>query len=526
MNSAFRGIDEMTRFLMAIVAVCGFHRNPGTGKPLSFVRLSCNYEFNLRFIKVVSHIKIYNSLKILNILSLFFFPSASYASIQGNRIYQYDAGCALFEVHEQIPEIIDGVATGPALHTLSVATREPGNILDGVSVSSDGAINITESSVSNGFTQGFIELARVPSGIQLVVMAQNPKQPFSWRLNAKCHKGAVGVLHFDEIKSTPPRTDVADKAIDQIFFGSENRPENGPTKDDYSRPITINPPRSDIDQLLAGLERPASAPLTNDVPSNTDSIGDALLKADRERIHNEQVQNLAIATDAAASQQYRALSEAQQVASRHLNELIEARRREAERIAAEQERRREKSENAAAFWKGAGAVILGAGGVNAGMDANQATKMAMDFYKSVDTPEGRVNFPKNLNEGVYYQPSHSQSSSINGMSVAQNTGEPGSAPSYSQAVKSTTSTKVSRCAVNGYVGNERTVYWNGSSLSCGDGSAPRVSGYAYWAGMHCGGDTTGPTDARQCSSAEYSAAERSAASRLPADMARQYGLDH
>lgn len=459
---------------------------------------------------------------------------AVHASVQGDRIYQYDAGCALFEVYEQVPEVINGLATGAAQHTLIVTNHQQDAILDGVAVSPEGAVNITPSSRGQAFAQGFIELARIPNGIQLVVMAQNPSQPFSWRFNAKCRQGAVGVLHFDEVRSTPPRNDLSDKEIDKIFFGDAVHLENGPTKDDYSRPITINPPRNDIDNLLAGLERPASAPLT-EAYQNVDPFADALLKADKERIRNKQLQTLAQSTDAATNAQYQASTNAQKVAALHLEEFLEAKRREAERLAEERERARQKQEGIGQFIKGASSIYLGAAGVYAGMDAGQAAKLGVDFYNSTNSGDPSASLAqvqKNINDGVYYQPSQRPAGSHSpisaerhqGAAAGLNNGDIRASSSYSQASQPSTS-KDSRCAVNGYVGNERSVYWNGASLSCGDGSAPRISGYAYWAGMFCGGDTTGPTDARQCSPGEYQSAERSAASKLPADMARQYGLD-
>jgi len=82
-----------------------------------------------------------------------------------------------------------------------------------------------------------------------------------------------------------------------------------------------------------------------------------------------------------------------------------------------------------------------------------------------------------------------------------------------------------RCAVNGYMGAERSLYWSGSSLSCGNGSTPRVDGESgYWAGLTCAGDSTGPTDEPKCSADQVQQALHAAASLVPPAVARKYGL--
>ncbi|MDD4979132.1 MAG: hypothetical protein PHI29_10920 [Gallionella sp.] len=285
------------------------------------------------------------------------------ASEQGERIYQYDMGCVQIAVYEQLPEIINGVATRPAQHKLVLTSMQKNAILDNVNVNPSDAYNITPASLDSPFPEGFIELERVPGGISMVVLAQDPTQPFKWRYSAKCHRGGVEVLHFDEIRSRSPHTDVQDKRIDKIFFAS--KPTTKPSPSPEVQSAANAKPRNEIDSMLAGLGSSVAQPVP-DAAINT-SFADELYKADRTRLRNDQLQQLASATEQAEYQQTSALTEARQIASRHLNEYREAQRREAQRRAEEQEQQRNKVSGAEIFFGVVGGGVVAAGAAHAGL---------------------------------------------------------------------------------------------------------------------------------------------------------------
>ena len=180
--------------------------------------------------------------------------SASYAQT-GNRIYFYDAGCAQFTVYEKLPEVVRGIANGPAIHTLVVSATEPGSILDGVGIPDVEAENIDPVSFGEAFDTGFIDLSRVPNGVRMVVMAQDPTLPFAWRMSAKCHKGSVGLMHYDKVFSTKRTLPPAEVAMaDDILLGKPSMPRVTPKE---TAANSSAPQRNDIDAELAALAEDA-----------------------------------------------------------------------------------------------------------------------------------------------------------------------------------------------------------------------------------------------------------------------------
>lgn len=288
------------------------------------------------------------------LFSLLLCAYPAFASEQGEQIYQYDMGCAQIAVYERLPEVIGGIASGPAQHTLVVTSIQQGAILDNVSVNPNDAQNVTSSSLGASYSEGFIELARVPGGIRIVVLASDPSRPFSWRFSVKCHQGAVDVLHFEEIRSKPPHNDVQDKRIDKIFFTASPAPQTSTppvvhasaSRQPSTQPVTQ--PRNEIDSMLAELGKAPPQEAT-DAAAN-DPFAAELYAADHTRIRNEQLQQLASATERAEYSQSSALNESRQIAAQHLHEYQEAQRREAERRAAERERRLNEGSGAETFF--------------------------------------------------------------------------------------------------------------------------------------------------------------------------------
>lgn len=301
-------------------------------------------------------------------LTLLIMCATTTHAMSGERIYQYDAGCATFSVHEQLPEVVGGVADGPAVHTLHVQSSQPGAILDGVAIEEAEAENISPASFGSAFSEGFVELSRVPGGIAMVVTADDPAQPFSWRISARCHHGAIGLLHYDKIHSTRPRQLPADVAhVDDILLGKPAQPVLSPASSPAAtRPA---PQRSGLDAELAAL---ASGGGAADMPrAANDPLADDLLAAANSRTLRERDRRRQAATADVERRRSTFLAEAGAVARRHLAKQLEANRREQERQIADQERAEKKKKDRAlmkglAFGAAAGLGAYKAGYANAG----------------------------------------------------------------------------------------------------------------------------------------------------------------
>jgi len=158
---------------------------------------------------------------------------------------------------------------------------------------------------------------------------------------------------------------------------------------------------------------------------------------------------------------------------------------------------------------------------NAGPGFSSAANLA---GKLTSTQQSAPSVHSNANAaGVPGVPVRPASTFVHGAESAGPSVDPPARVTSSGGAAAATGAK--RCAVNGYVGAERSVYWDGEILSCGNGSAPRVDGQsAYWAGLTCNGDTTGNINAPRCSVEQYQQAIRAAASMVPPEVARKYGL--